>query len=69
MAGVGISLGIAIVYWSVARCSSNSEPEPVAGANRAWSPDAIFSLAVCTFWRACGRRRPEVAAPEVISSK
>ena len=46
MAGVGISLGIAIVYWSVGQVFEqfgNLSQLPVQIA--AWSPDAIFSLA------------------------
>jgi lipopolysaccharide export LptBFGC system permease protein LptF len=46
MAGVGISLGIAIVYWSVGQVFEqfgNLSELPVQIA--AWSPDAIFSLA------------------------
>ena len=46
MAGVGLSLGIAISYWSVEQVfeqigNLNQLPPPVA----AWSPDVIFSLA------------------------
>jgi len=46
MAGVGVSLGIAIVYWSVGQVFEqfgNLSQLPVQIA--AWSPDAIFSLA------------------------
>jgi LPS export ABC transporter permease LptG/LPS export ABC transporter permease LptF len=46
MAGVGISLGIAIVYWSVGQVFEqfgDLSQLPVQIA--AWSPDAIFSLA------------------------
>jgi len=46
MAGVGISLGIAIAYWSVGQVFEqfgNLSQLPVQIA--AWSPDAIFSLA------------------------
>jgi lipopolysaccharide export LptBFGC system permease protein LptF len=46
MAGVGLSLAIAIVYWSVGQVfeqvgNLSELPAQVA----AWSPDAIFSLA------------------------
>ena len=46
MAGIGVSLGIAIVYWSVGQVfeqfgSLNQLPVQVA----AWSPNVIFSLA------------------------
>jgi lipopolysaccharide export LptBFGC system permease protein LptF len=46
MAGVGLSLGIAIAYWSVGQLfeqvgTLNQLPPKVA----AWSPDVIFSLA------------------------
>ncbi len=46
MAGVGLSLGVAIAYWSVGQLFSqignlNELPPAVA----AWSPDVIFSLA------------------------
>ena len=46
MAGVGLSLGIAIAYWSVGQLfeqvgNLNQLPPRVA----AWSPDVIFSLA------------------------
>ena len=46
MAGVGLSLGVAIAYWSVGQLFSqignlNELPPGVA----AWSPDVIFSLA------------------------
>jgi LPS export ABC transporter permease LptG/LPS export ABC transporter permease LptF len=46
MAGVGVSLGIAIVYWSVGQVFEqfgNLSQLPVEIA--AWSPDAVFSLA------------------------
>ena len=46
MTGVGISLGIAIVYWSVGQVFEqfgNLNQLPVQMA--AWSPDAVFSLA------------------------
>ncbi len=46
MAGVGVSLGIAIVYWSVGQVFEqfgNLSQLPVQIA--AWSPDAVFSLA------------------------
>ncbi len=46
MAGVGVSLGIAIVYWSVGQVFEqfgNLSQLPVQVA--AWSPDAVFSLA------------------------
>ena len=46
MAGVGVSLGIAIVYWSVGQIFEqfgNLSQLPVQVA--AWSPDAVFSLA------------------------
>ena len=46
MAGVGISLGIAIAYWSVGQVFEqfgNLNQLPVQAA--AWSPNAIFSLA------------------------
>ncbi|HLH41329.1 MAG TPA: LptF/LptG family permease [Bryobacteraceae bacterium] len=46
MAGVGLSLGVAIAYWSIGQLFSqignlNELPPAVA----AWSPDVIFSLA------------------------
>ncbi len=46
MAGVGLSLGIAIAYWSVGQLfeqvgNLNQLPPGIA----AWSPDVIFSLA------------------------
>ncbi len=46
MAGVGVSFGIAIAYWSVNLLfeqigNLNQLPAAVA----AWSPDAVFSLA------------------------
>jgi len=46
MAGVGVSLGIAIVYWSVGQVFEqfgNLSQLPVQIA--AWSPDVVFSLA------------------------
>lgn len=51
MAGVGISLGIAIVYWSVGQVFEqfgNLSQLPVQIA--AWSPNAIFSLAGLYFF-------------------
>ena len=46
MAGVGVSLGIAIAYWSVGQLfeqigNLNQLPPTLA----AWSPDVIFALA------------------------
>ncbi len=46
MAGVGVSFGIAIAYWTVNLLfeqigNVNQLPPPVA----AWSPDAVFALA------------------------
>ena len=69
MAGVGVSLGIAIVYWSVGQVFEqfgNLSLLPVQIA--AWSPDAIFSLAGLYFLaHACelddGRPAPARAAP------
>jgi lipopolysaccharide export LptBFGC system permease protein LptF len=51
MAGVGISFGIAIAYWSIDRLSEqigavNMLPAAVA----AWSPDAVFALAGLYFF-------------------
>jgi len=46
MAGVGVSFGIAIVYWAV-----NQLFEQIGNVNQlpaalaAWSPDALFALA------------------------
>ena len=46
MAGVGVSIGIAIVYWGVGtvfdKMGGVGELSPVVAA---WSPDAIFALA------------------------
>jgi lipopolysaccharide export LptBFGC system permease protein LptF len=46
MAGVGVSLGIAVAYWAIGQLfeqlgSVNQLPAAMA----AWSPDALFSLA------------------------
>jgi lipopolysaccharide export LptBFGC system permease protein LptF len=46
MAGVGVSLGIAVAYWAIGQLFEqvgNINQLPAALA--AWSPDAIFSLA------------------------
>jgi lipopolysaccharide export LptBFGC system permease protein LptF len=47
MAGSRVSLGIAIVYWSVGQVFGQFESKPVAGADCRVVLDAIFSSLVC----------------------
>jgi lipopolysaccharide export LptBFGC system permease protein LptF len=46
MAGVGVSLGIAVAYWAVGQLFEQfGNVNELPAALAAWSPDALFSLA------------------------
>jgi lipopolysaccharide export LptBFGC system permease protein LptF len=46
MAGVGVSLGIAVAYWSIGQLFEQvGNVNQLPAALAAWSPDALFSLA------------------------
>ena len=51
MAGVGVSLGIAVAYWSVGRVFEQlGDVNLLPAALAAWSPDVLFALAGMYFF-------------------